>query len=338
MKRKQNFIGAALILIGIVFFCSAVVRAGELRELQKTPCVKLQQDLNAADARKTVDDYRKSEKKKLVFWSKEMSRTCDNPIFNRSVELKEIIFCGELSLLLPQCGATGARDWKQECILDEEAALQLYGSKHATGQRISMGGEEYRIRLTIEGKEGLVIREGRQDEILHYASIEGKQKETEAAIQKLTMNYGIGAKKLLLPLLYGIAAVILSLIPAVCGVLGAIQLLNIWNGNRQKTRIGCLEKSFAGIIVAILILWFCMGLFQSQPGISLYPLSDFDSWSQQVLEIKKQLLTMVSMEKPWMIETFFIVFRQCAGAAAASAVCLFSGIRLLERKKEMECG
>lgn len=75
-----------------------------------------------------------------------------------------------------------------------------------------------------------------------------------------------------------------------------------------------------------------MKLFQPELGLSLYPLSDFDSWSQQIKWIAKQLPRTMEMEKPWILATFFTTFRKCLSASALAAVCLWSGIRLYERK------
>ena len=234
--------------------------------------------------------------------------------------------------MLPECGSTGERGESQECIVDEEASLQLFGNKNATGQMIELGGKKYTICLTIKGEEGVVIRKAETGELLQYVSTRGKQGENREAIQKLTMNYGIAGEEIMLSLFYCIASLILGLIPAVCGVLGVVQLLNIWKGEKQKIKIGWLEKGFAGVVAAILILWICMKLFQPELGISLYPLSDFDSWSQQIKWIAKQLPRTMEMEKPWLLAIFFTAFRKCLSASALSAVCLWSGIRLYERR------
>ena len=197
---------------------------------------------------------------------------------------------------------------------------------------IELGGKKYTICLTIKGEEGVVIRKAETGELLQYVSTRGKQGENREAIQKLTMNYGIAGEEIMLSLFYCIASLILGLIPAVCGVLGVVQLLNIWKGEKQKIKIGWLEKGFAGLVAAILILWICMKLFQPELGISLYPLSDFDSWSQQIKWIAKQLPRTMEMEKPWLLAIFFTAFRKCLSASALSAVCLWSGIRLYERR------
>lgn len=234
--------------------------------------------------------------------------------------------------MLPECGTTGEREESKECIVDEEASLQLFGNKNATGQMIELGGKKYTICLTIKGEEGIVIRKAEAGELLQYVSTRGKQGENREAIQKLTMNYGIAGEEIMLSLFYWCASLILGLIPAVCGVLGVVQLLNIWKGEKQKIKIGWLEKGIAGMVAAILILRICMKLFQPELGNSLYPLSDFDSWSQQIKWIAKQLPRTMEMEKPWILATFFTTFRKCLSASALAAVCLWSGIRLYERK------
>lgn len=332
MKKRNIFLSVALVLVGILVFCSAIDKAAELKEYQKTSCMKLEQEIDAESAEQAVVDFMKNEKKQLVFWSKEQAETCENPMFNRSMKIKEMIFCGELSLLQPECGSTGEREESKECIVDEEASLQLFGNKNATGQMIELAGQEYTVRHTIKGEEGLVIRRAEAGEPLQYVSTRGKQGENREAVQKLTMNYGIAGEEIMLPLFYLCASLILGLIPAVCGVLGVAQLLNIWRDEKQKIKIGWLEKGFAGIIVAILILWICMKLFQPELGLSLYPLSDFDSWSQQIKWIAKQILRTMEMEKPWILATYFTAFRKCLSASALSAICLWSGIRMYIRK------
>lgn len=142
MKKRNIFISAALVLVGILAFCFAINKAAELKEYQKTSCMKLEHEIDAVSAEQAAIDFMKNEKKQLVFWSKERTGACENPMFNRSMKMKEMIFCGELSLLLPECGSTGERGESQECIVDEEASLQLFGNKNATGQMIELGGKK----------------------------------------------------------------------------------------------------------------------------------------------------------------------------------------------------
>lgn len=126
-----------------------------MKEYQKTSCMKLEHEIDAVSAEQAAIDFMKNEKKQLVFWSKERTGACENPMFNRSMKMKEMIFCGELSLLLPECGTTGEREESKECIVDEEASLQLFGNKNATGQMIELGGKNIRSVLRSKEKKGL---------------------------------------------------------------------------------------------------------------------------------------------------------------------------------------
>ena len=155
MKKRNIFISVALVLVGILAFCFAINKAAELKEYQKTSCMKLEHEIDGVSAEQAAIDFMKNEKKQLVFWSKERTGACENPMFNRSMKMKEMIFCGELSLLLPECGSTGEREWSQECIVDEEASLQLFGNKNATGQMIELGGKNIRSVLRSKEKKGL---------------------------------------------------------------------------------------------------------------------------------------------------------------------------------------
>lgn len=125
-----------------------------MKEYQKTSCMKLEHEIDAVSAEQAAIDFMKM-KKQLVFWSKERTGACENPMFNRSMKMKEMIFCGELSLLLPECGTTGEREESKECIVDEEASLQLFGNKNATGQMIELGGKNIRSVLRSKEKKGL---------------------------------------------------------------------------------------------------------------------------------------------------------------------------------------
>ena len=104
----------------------------EQQQIISLPCScllytsKLEHEIDAVSAEQAAIDFMKNEKKQLVFWSKERTGACENPMFNRSMKMKEMIFCGELSLLLPECGSTGERGESQECIVDEEASLDVY--------------------------------------------------------------------------------------------------------------------------------------------------------------------------------------------------------------------
>ena len=174
MKKRNIFISTALVLVGILAFCFAINKAAELKEYQKTSCMKLEHEIDAVSAEQAAIDFMKNEKKQLIFWSKERTGACENPMFNRSMKMKEMIFCGELSLLLPECGMTGEREESQECIVDEEASLQLFGNKNATGQMIELGGKKYTICLTIKGEEGIVIRKAEAGEAAAICINKGK--------------------------------------------------------------------------------------------------------------------------------------------------------------------
>ncbi len=93
--------------------------------------MKLEHEIDAVSAEQAAIDFMKNEKSSLYFVERK-----DGGHVKINVqciyEMKEMIFCGELSLLLPEC-----IDWRgesQECIVDEEALLQLFGNKNATGQ------------------------------------------------------------------------------------------------------------------------------------------------------------------------------------------------------------
>ena len=95
MKKRNIFISTALVLVGILAFCFAINKAAELKEYQKTSCMKLEHEIDAVSAEQAAIDFMKNEKKQLVFWSKERTGACENPMFNRSMKMKEMIFCGE---------------------------------------------------------------------------------------------------------------------------------------------------------------------------------------------------------------------------------------------------
>ena len=42
MKKRNIFISVALVLVGILAFCFAINKAAELKEYQKTSCMKLE--------------------------------------------------------------------------------------------------------------------------------------------------------------------------------------------------------------------------------------------------------------------------------------------------------
>ena len=134
------------------------------------------------------------KKSSLYFIERKGRGACENPMFNGSMKMKEMIFCGELSLLLPEC-----IDWRgesQECIVDEEALLQLFGNKNATGQMIEPGGKKYTICLTIKGEEGVVIRKAETESCCNMYQQGGKQGENREAIQKLTMILWIAGEEI----------------------------------------------------------------------------------------------------------------------------------------------
>ena len=152
MKKRNIFISTALVLVGILAFCFAINKAAELKEYQKTSCMKLEHEIDAVSAEQAAIDFMKNEKKQIIFWSKEWTGACENPMFNRSMKMKEMIFCGELSLLLPECGTTGEREESKECIVDEEASLQIIGNKNAKDQKFHIDEKNNTIYLTINGK------------------------------------------------------------------------------------------------------------------------------------------------------------------------------------------
>lgn len=50
MKKRNIFISVALVLVGILAFCFAINKAAELKEYQKTSCMKLEHEIDGVSA------------------------------------------------------------------------------------------------------------------------------------------------------------------------------------------------------------------------------------------------------------------------------------------------
>lgn len=70
MKKRNIFISTALVLVGILAFCFAINKAAELKEYQKTSCMKLEHEIDAVSAEQAAIDFMKNEKSSLYFGRK----------------------------------------------------------------------------------------------------------------------------------------------------------------------------------------------------------------------------------------------------------------------------
>ncbi len=90
----------------------------------------------------------------FCIWGQKEQVLLKNEELSRSIQRDVIIFCGAPELLFEECRVPGWED-RRGCLVDEETAWELFGSKEAEGQEITYEGNTYIIRKVISGKSGI---------------------------------------------------------------------------------------------------------------------------------------------------------------------------------------
>lgn len=82
----------------------------------------------------------------VVLWSEHASETLTNVDYNRSVEVKTIGVAGDASVLFPGSNRLPERTGQTGfCILGEDTAWRLFGSRKANGRSVEIRGEIYYV-------------------------------------------------------------------------------------------------------------------------------------------------------------------------------------------------
>ena len=337
MKKKSIVLSIVLIFAGILLFGLAVGEMAKIRAIQKKLFVRLSSETDVQSAQNMTEQFLEKETGQIVFWSEEKRQYCENPDLGRTMDVKEIIYCGVLSVLSPECSSIYKPEADGECVIDEKTAEVLFGSTEGKGQTVRAGDKDYIISKVIEGKEGLFIRTAHEGEMMQYMTVQpGKADEKKNLLQKVMTNYGVGGEEMQLSLLYFLTACILSMIPAGCAAAGAAHVCRMVKERKRKETMGWIGSAAAGTVSAVVVFLICIRFFQSDPGIALYPLSDFEGWSQQMRLLTGQIRELLDMGKPWILGTFFETFRNCLAYTALAALCLAGGIKKRTYMKKEE--
>lgn len=134
-----------------------------------------------------------------VLWSEHASETLTNADYNRSVEVKTIGVAGDASVLFPGSNRLPERTGKAGfCVLGEDTAWQLFGSRKAVGRSVEIRGELYYVAgIEYQEKEmcayGLVPDGG--EEITGIAVHVENREQLEMDIRKAERWLGVEIAK-----------------------------------------------------------------------------------------------------------------------------------------------
>lgn len=160
----------------------------------------------------------------FCIWGQKERVTLKNETLFRSIQADAILLCGNPELLFAGCRFPLPED-EGGCVIDEQAAWELFGGVDAVGGEVSYEGNAYTVRQVIPGREKTVafqLSEGNgedgQQKILDRMNVRKSRNSSVTELERtIASQFGFAVTILDLELLHGIAGGCVLLIPcSVC--------------------------------------------------------------------------------------------------------------------------
>ncbi|MEY8391240.1 hypothetical protein D3Z36_04700 [Lachnospiraceae bacterium] len=259
---------------------------------------------------------RQEEIPDFCIWGQKEQVLLTNENLARGIQADVILFCGNPNLVFENC-RTPARDDRQGCLIDEEAAWKLFGSIKVAGKTITYEENQYVIRKVIPGMNGLAAFpaasssasgtdiSAKEDEpqtvqpeakVLNRVTIKKPEGQSVNELQTGWISrYGMDIQVLDLELLRGLSGLCVLLVPITVSVFFLRYLYNQYrNQKRWKGKAVMLCLIFS-LVVLTLVLF---GKWVEIPD-SYIPAkwSDFNFWAQLIKQKRESLQLLFTIPK-----------------------------------------
>lgn len=286
--------------------CGAGVSSGEAREFLK----------------ETEEDS-EGEDLSPVFWKECEGARARSGLTGKSASIRLICAAGNTELLFPGGNVLAAGDTKG-CLLDRETAGKLFGSGAVTGQVLTLEGENYEIRGILEGQSGTAVIQKTEDMEFDTVTVSAGGRRQEEVRELLEGRYGIQGILVEWNLLYGMAKLLLLLLPT--SVLAAV-LIRIRRNGREASGKG--EKIFWSVCFwAGMLGGLCWTAVQIRLPSDMIPStwSDFGFWANLWEEKAQAVSFLLEMKKRAPEIPYINAFYQCVISGFLSLLLYFPAL------------
>ncbi len=259
-------------------------------------------------------------------------------------QVSAILFCGKPELLFEDCRVPVPED-VGGCLLDEQAAWELFGGTEVVGKEVSCGNHIFTIRDVIPGKEGLVAFQVSRG-LLEKNSTKGQEPEGEPPLgmdemmQRVTVQkpegyslhelesiwdsqYGLSADLLDTELLRGIGGFCALLFPvSLCIFFGTYlcHQYKVW-----ESLLGKALAAGCSLALAAALLVFLKGFVKIPDSYIPTRWSDFSFWASLWERKIEALKLLLRVPKSILDDSWMGLFYQAAGFGALAEIFLAIG-------------
>ncbi len=265
----------------------------------------------------------------FCIWGQKEHVKLTNENLSRTILANAIFLCGSPELLFADCWVP-VREDLQGCVLDEEAAFELFGSLEVVGKKVSFEGDTYIIRDIISGKGKIIAfqvgarRTGNADTMSNNGQRQPSGQETECVLSRITMRkpegqstselqaawmnqFGLSATILDMELLRGIGGGCVLLVPVTICVFFWVSLF--FQYRKQDKLPGNAVFVILGLCLAILICFLLERWIRIPEDYIPTQWSEFsfwtDLWDRKIKMLKLLLqIPKTSLDHGW-ISNFF---------------------------------
>lgn len=234
----------------------------------------------------------------FTLWGTEKKQKVSILDYDKKADAQVYLICGSSDLLFPRDAVLDEED-QQSCLLSEDLAYQLFGSKDVVGLNIAYQGQEYRIKgILKEAKKTLVIQADQRTEAIMDAAALAVPKDRLSSLEAADFKqlYGDADMELNLNAVTGWGRFFVNLLPlCMIGVLmwRAVKKTVAW----RQTPVKC----FALAVASVLLITCCLLLNDWKTGLS-FPFapsqwSDFSYWGETMKGLQEQLRVFIIIEK-----------------------------------------
>ena len=276
-----------------------------------------------------------------IFWGERGEEVLENEKMDRMEQASVIEVLGDTQGLLAATAPLYEED-EDGCLLSEDLACRLFGSKYVMGEEISYRGRTLTVRGILRGMEGTAAvqaeKEGDSvlDTIAYEANTEGDS--LESPVQAFLMRHGIQGKVQPWRYFAVCAELLVFLLPLVIFLRMAGRTADACrkmhsrslrtragkDGRQRNTRIRTAGMYAVPVLMAVLFYW----LFRPSLGVTrdMMPTkwSDFNFWRQTIQQIQNNLELLLQTKKTSLdllvLRPFFSCLKYCVMAWLLYAV------------------
>lgn len=335
LKKQHWYLVVSLMML--VCFCMATMNAAKVAAKESSASV-----LNDSGfwTTENAEIFRHAEEKQDVpifftLWGETKNVNIENADLMNTAKVDVIEMSGYSGAILSSTSPLDADD-RQGCLLDENAAYDLFGSTKVIGKSLTYHDRQFIVRGILtdtnrsEEQNGILAVQAlsKSSEVMDTVTISGPSQEEALKNARTFMTRNAVSGTLIRSDYLGTWSKLLVNLLPLC-LLGGILIQGI-----RITRVGrdYPVQLAAGVILIVLFVWGYMWLFGIHPKLSsdLIPpqWSDFDFWTQTFKQKNQEVQFLLTMEKRSPEMLLISAFLGTVKYSLAALVLYFAGLKI----------